>query len=80
MRCDSKKLEKRFRKMYLHAHGDIGFNNRLVICNDCIAEEESITGESKAELVGIYAMTQKDYKNVLDEDMYNRFWEKALYG
>ena len=37
MRCDSKKLEKRFRKMYLHAHGDIGFNNRLVICNDCIA-------------------------------------------
>ena len=55
-------------------------DDRLVICNFCIEEEESITGESKAELVGIYAMTQKDYKNVLDEDMYNRFWEKALYG
>ena len=80
MRCDSKKLEKRFRKMYLHAHGDIGFNNRLVICNDCIEEEERITGETKAELIGIYATLQKNYKNVLSKNMYRRFWEKALYG
>ena len=79
-RCKNNKSLKDFRKVYQHAFGDIGFDNRLVICNFCIEEEESITGESKAELIGIYAMTQKDYKNVLDEDMYNRFWEKALYG
>ena len=78
MRCDEKKLEKRFRKMYLHAHGDIGFNNRLVICNDCIAEEESITGESKAELYGIYAYLQQRYGQSIDKSMYKKFWEVVL--
>ena len=78
MRCDSKKLEKQFRKMYLHAHGDIGFNNRLVICNDCIAEEESITVESKAELYGIYAYLQQRYGENIDKSMYTRFWEPAM--
>ena len=73
-------LNKYFRKCYPHAFGDIGFDNRLVICNDCIEEEERITGETKAELIGIYALLQKNYKNVLSKNMYRRFWEKALYG
>jgi len=78
MRCDNKKSEKRFRKMYLHAHGDIGFDNRLVICNDCIAEEESITGEPKSELYGIYAYLQQRYGESIDKSMYKRFWEVVL--
>jgi hypothetical protein len=79
-RCSNNHLNKYFRKCYPHAFGDIGFDNRLVICNDCIEEEERITGETKAELIGIYATLQKNYKNVLSKDMYRRFWEKALYG
>ena len=78
MRCDNKKLEKQFRKMYLHVHGDIGFNNRLIICNDCIEEEESITGESKKELYGIYAYVQQKYGKNVDKYMYRRFWECVL--
>ena len=64
--------------MYLHAHGDIGFNDRLFICNDCIAEEENITGESKTELYGIYAYLQQRYGENIDKSMYKRFWEVVL--
>jgi hypothetical protein len=79
-RCDCKRLNKSFRKCYPHAYGDIGFDNRLVICNVCIEEEERITGQKRAELIGIYALTQLKYKNVLDKTMYKRYWEKYLYG
>tara|TARA_Y100001936_G_C16073423_1_gene672344 strand:- start:2353 stop:2853 length:501 start_codon:yes stop_codon:yes gene_type:complete len=78
-RCLKNKNFKLFRKCYPKAYGDIGYNNRLVICNDCIEEEESITGETKKELIGIYALLQKTYKNDLDYKMYNKFWEKYLY-
>ena len=53
---------------------------RLKICRTCLREENLITGESFAELVGIYSYLQFKYSNVLDKSMYEKFWELALYG
>ena len=50
----------------------------LVLIIDCIEEEESITGESKAELYGIYAYLQQRYGENIDKSMYTRFWEPAM--
>lgn len=78
MRCEETKKERNFRKVYVHVYGNIGHNNRLIICNKCISEEHGVTGETIAELVGIYAYMQKEYLGYLDKSMYSRFWEKAL--
>jgi len=78
MRCDETKYEKLFRKVYPHVYGDVGYGNRLVICNSCILEESNITGESSTELIGVYAYLQQRYKNNLEKYMYRKFWEKLL--
>ena len=72
-RCQILKLKKNF----YHNYNELR-NNCLNICNDCIKEESSITGESLRELRGIYTHLQRDYKDKIDESHYKRFWEKAI--
>jgi len=79
MRCDTEKeLKGNFKKYYNKEYGDIGFGNYLMICAQCVRDESKITGETIAELNGIYAYLQKKYNKVLDKSMYEKFWEPAL--
>ena len=79
MRCgENKTLKGHFKKYYNVEYGDIGFDNYLVICVSCVQEESHITGENISELNGVYALLQQRYQNVLDESMYDRYWELAL--
>ena len=73
-RCEVLKTAKEF--LTVHKYG----TKKLKICNQCIREENKITGESIQELIGIYQYLQHRYVNSLDKSMYTKFWEPALYG
>ena len=73
MRCDTNKILKSFPKVYGHSVN----NGYLLICRDCIYEESKFTFEKTAEIRGVYAYMEVMYQNVIDKEMYNRFWEKA---
>lgn len=78
MRCDkTKPLRGGFKKVYSN-EGDVGFGNYLLICQECIKEENKITGETVSDLNGIYAILQQRYGKVIDKSMYERFWEPAM--
>tara|TARA_B100000029_G_C17329095_1_gene871018 strand:- start:234 stop:728 length:495 start_codon:yes stop_codon:yes gene_type:complete len=73
-RCEESKVLGSYKKCYRY------IREPLNICNDCIKEEHSITGESIPELNAIYEYLQYRYANTLDKSMYGKFWERALYG
>lgn len=52
--------------------------SRIKICRTCLREENLVTGESIAELVGIYSYLQHRYRHCLEKWMYRRFWEPIL--
>ena len=78
MRCGhTKPLRGGFKKVYSN-EGDVGFGNYLLICQQCVKEENKITGESIADLNAIYGILQQRYGKVIDRSMYDRFWEPAM--
>ena len=71
-RCDKKQ------KFTEHPLGVTWIKARLKICKSCLREENLITGESYAELIGIYSFLQHHYSYRLEKWMYRRFWECVL--